>query len=336
MTDLHHCQFIVALDANHNGDIAIAKALVEAASECGSYAVKVTQRHVSECYQKDTYHAPYHAFPELGDTFGEVMEALELSPQHMAELRAYSQGRINFIAAPYDIKSFREMADLDPDGYQVDPPVVPHISLLEAIAAENKPVWAAVGMCSDTEIEALVDRLGMCDLTLLHCVAAFPLGLAQTSLGTMPYLRQQYGKPVGYLSYDEDLAGPVAALALGATTIQKPFTLDRHLRGPYHHLSCDKEQWKKMTSQLQELETSLVPVEGRMVFDLELDALNSSRVSMVASQDLEAGTNITAEMINFKAPFRGLSPVLLTKILGKKLIYNLQVDEPITFGMIEP
>ena len=337
MTDeQRQCQLIAALDSNHNGDLGLAKALVEAAIKCGCDAVKVPRRHVRDCYQKDTYQAPYHVFPELGDTFGPVMESLELSQQDMAELRAYCRGRTDFIAAPYDLRSLGEIAELDPDGYQIDPPLVPHLSLLEGIAGENKPVLAALGMCYDGDIENLVEKLGSCDLTLLHCVAASPLDLEKTALSTIPYLRQRYGRTVGYLSTELESAGVLAALALGATVIQRPLTLERNGRGSNHQLRTDSEHWSEMATQLRALEVSLKPVQGRRVLDVEVDTLDSSRVSLVAARDLPAGTILRAEMVNVKAPHRGISPALLTRMVGKKLLYDLPADSPITFGLVEP
>jgi N-acetylneuraminate synthase len=336
MEQSRRCYLVAALEDNHQGSLALAQRMVDAVASSGADAVKVPRRRVRECYSADVLAQPYHAYPELGSTYGKVLEALELKLGDLRILREHCRDRVHFIAAPYDLRSLEELDEVAPDAYQVDPPVLAYPPLLEGIRARKKPVLAALGICSDEEVDALVETLRECPLTLLHCVAAAPLPLEETRLGALEHLRRRYGLPVGYLGADEGSSAALVAYALGATVVEKPFTLDRALRGPSQGASMDQGQWRSLVTEMRALERSLRPLEGRRVLDVEMEAFTNLRVSLVAAKDLQAGTPLRPDLVTARAPLRGLSPRLLPRLLGKRLLYDLPQGAPITFGMVEP
>jgi sialic acid synthase SpsE len=328
------CYLIAALETNHNGDLALAKRMVDELITSGVNAVKIPRRKIELYFSEEQRQQPYLEFPEIGQTYGDVLAALELSGSDFAQLRQYCRDRIDFIVAPYDLESLKEAEALEPTAYQIDPPLVTHIPLLEAIAERKRPVYAAVGMCTDQDIQHLVETLKNRELTLLHCVAASPLHLEQTALSNLSRLREHYQHPIGYLGHEEGGEAAIAAYALGAEVIEKPFTLDRHLRGPAHAVSAGREEWHALVRSLRAIEAALKPVKERRLLDIELETFASQRVSLVAARNIPAGTILERDLLAIRACLNGVSPRLMTDLVGKKALYDLQEGTPITFAMV--
>jgi sialic acid synthase SpsE len=327
---------VAALETNHNGDPSLARRMVDIAVDCGCDAVKLPVRSVKGCYTGETLQQPNYTYPELGPTYGTVLEKLELDENALRGLRDYSRGRISLIGAPYDLASLDLLGSLEVDAYQIDPPMLCHQPLLEAVAAHRKKVLICAGMCTEEEIERALHILNKAPLTLLHCVTAKPLRLEDTALNYIPYLIRRFGCEVGYLGFEDGIHAALAAYTLGAATIEKTFTVDRHLPGPGHTHSLDREELKSMVQQLRALESSLTPCGPRQLFSVELDAFTNQRCSVVTARALKAGTTIQADMLTIKAPLRGVGPHLLSWLHGKRLLYDLPADAPITFGVLEP
>jgi sialic acid synthase SpsE len=327
---------VAALESNHNGDLSLAKRMVDIAVDCRCDAVKVPLRSVKDCYAEEILQQPSHNYPELGRTYGAVLESLELKPDSLKELRDYCQGRISFIGAPYDLESFALLENLSVDAYQVDPPLLCHQPLIEAVAGLQKKVLVCAGMCAEPELETVLQTLKDVPFVLLHCVVAEPLRLEHTALNYIPYLSQRFGCELGYLGFEDGIHAALAAYTLGATTIEKLFTVDRYLPGPRHAHSLDREELRALVQQLLALESSLIPSGPRRLLPVELETFTDQGRSLVAARPLKAGTPIQPDMLKIKAPLRGVSPQLLSWLRGKRLLYDLPADAPITFGVVEP
>jgi N,N'-diacetyllegionaminate synthase len=327
---------VAALENNHNGDLSLAKRMVDIAIDCGCDAVKVPLRSVKDCYAEEMLRQPSYNYPELGRTYGAVLETLELKPDSLKELRNYCQGRISFVGAPYDLDSFALLENLGVDAYQVDPALLCHQPLIEAVAGLQKKVLVCAGMCAEPELESVLQTLKDVPFVLLHCVMAEPLRLEDTALNYIPYLNQRFGCELGYLGFEDGIHAALAAYTLGATTIEKIFTADRHLSGPGHAHSLDREDLRALVQGLLALGSSLKPSGPRQLFPVELESLTIHRRSLVAARPLKAGTPIEPDMLKIKAPLRGVSPQLLSWLQGKRLLYDLPADAPITFGVVEP
>jgi sialic acid synthase SpsE len=139
---------------------------------------------------------------------------------------------------------------------------------------------------------------------------------------------------VGYLGNEEGVESSLAAYAIGASLIEKPFTLDRHLRGPFHAVCAGREELRSLVRSMRSLEKSLRPVSERKLLDTELENFTRQRVSLVASQDLKAGTVLQLDFIAIKAGLAGISPRLLNDVVGKRVIYDVPAGAPITFGVV--
>jgi sialic acid synthase SpsE len=327
---------VAALESNHNGDLSLAKRMVDIAVDCRCDAVKLPVRSVKGCYTEEILQQPSYNHPELGPTYGAVLENLELNPDSLKELRDYCRGRISFIGAPYDLDSLGLLENLSVDAYQVDPPLLCHQPLVEALAGLQKKVLVCAGMCAEPELESVLQTLTNVPVVLLHCVMAEPLRLEDTALNYIPYLGQRFGCEIGYLGFEDGIHAAVAAYTLGATTIEKLFTVDQYLPGPRHAHSLDREELRDLVQQLFALESSLMVSGPRRLLPVELATFTDQGCSLVAARQLKAGTAIQPDMLKIKAPLRGVSPQLLSWLRGKRLLYDLPADAPITFGVVEP
>jgi N,N'-diacetyllegionaminate synthase len=326
---------VAALESNHNGDLSLAKRMVDIAVDCGCDAIKIPVRRVKESYTEEILQQPNYKHPELGATYGDALERLELKADALRSLRDHCRGRISFIGAPYDLSSMDLLGDLDVDGYQIDPPLLCHQPLVQAIANRQKKVLVCVGMCSEQELAVALQILKNVPIILLHCVMAKSLRLEDTALDYIPYLRRRFGCEIGYLGFEDGIHAALTAYTIGATTIEKIFTIDRHLPGPGRANSLDREELRALVQGLLALESSLKPAGPRQLLPVELETFTDQRCSLVTARPLKAGTTIQADMLTVKAALHGVSPQLLSWLEGKRLLFDLPLDAPITFGVVD-
>lgn len=171
-------------------------------------------------------------------------------------LRSYCRGKIDFVVAPFDLKSLEQAAKLDVDVYKVDPQCATDMPLLEALAQFPKPIIISVGMCSAAEVGELVRVLRGCALTLMYCVVSDPTPVSVLNLRAMGWLRQ-FGCPVGFVdTTDGGVMGPVA-VALGASAMEKRLTLNRNARGFNHTVSLEPDELKRYVQNIRGVEQAL-------------------------------------------------------------------------------
>ena len=328
------CYVVAAVDLAHNGEFSAAKKLIDVAIDAGCDAVKLQRRAVDEYYVDGVLDRRCTAFPELASTWREVYHRLEFADDDFAALRAYCEGRIDFLVAPYDLPSLAAAAALGVDGFKVDVACATDLPLLEALAAQPRRVLAAVGGCTSREVAQLVHVLGKLDVALLYTVAGNPTPVEALNLGTLAWLRR-FGTPVGFGDTTAGPAmGPVAA-ALGATVIEKGVTLNRLGRGFGHEVALEPEELRRYVLAIRGVQQALARPPALEVASVEAALLDDERKSIVAAVDVPAGTVLTRAHLAAKAPFRGLSPGLLPYVVGRRTAYALKRDDPVTFGMLE-
>ncbi len=328
------CYVIAAIDLAHNGEFSTARKLIEVAVESGCDAVKLQRRSVDHLVVSDVLHRPFVALPEFGSTYREVFRRLEFGDDEYVALKAACEGRLDFLVAPFDLPSLAATAPLGVDAYRVESPCATDVPLLEALAGAGRRVVASVGACSPREVGELVRVLRACDLTLLYSVAADPAPIEALNLNAMGWLRQ-FGCAVGFADTSEGGAlGPVA-VALGARMVEKRITLNRTGRGFHHAVSLAPDELRRYVLDIRGVERALDKPPAVDVHPCEAAVHDEERKSVVAAEDLLAGTVLTREMLACKAPLRGLTPSFLAALVGRRLVYDLKRDEPITFGMFE-
>ena len=328
------CYIIAAIDLAHNGEISTAKKLIDVAVECGCDAVKLQKRNVDHLVVESVLHRYFFAFPEFGGTYQEVYKRLELKEEEYASLRSYCSGKIDFLLAPFDLESLSSSLSHDVDAYKIDSQCATDLPLLEALAEQSKRTIVSVGLCSDREVAELVHILRECDLTLLYSVVADPAPVSSLNLNVMAWL-QQFRCEVGFADTTDTGVMGAVAVALGAKSVEKRITLNRTTRGFNHDVSLEPHEMKRYVEDIRGVENVLAKKPRQEVMPCEALAHDEERKSVVAATDIRSGTILKREMLVCKAPLRGLTPNLIPFLIGKKVLYDLKWDDPITFGVIE-
>jgi sialic acid synthase SpsE len=338
MTDLQphplRRTLVAQIGANHNGDFERARKLVDVAVDCGCDAVNFHKRSLEEASSREALWRSNAAFPDLGKNARELARRLDLDAEAFGHLRDSTMGRIGFWGTPFDLKSLEFLDALAVDGFYVPPGCNTDSPLLEALSATGRPVAVSTGSCSAGEVSEIVRHFEKSDLTLLHGVACYPTAPEGSHLQMLDWLRR-YGRPVGYDDQEEGvLTGPVAT-ALGAVVLQKRLTLDRRLPGSDHAFSAEPDQLQRWVDAVRTIERALSGPAEKQVFPQELDSFDDERRSVVAATDIPQGAVLTRDMLTTKAPLRGLTPSLLPRLVGRKALYDIRKDDPITFGLVE-
>ncbi len=325
-------RIFAAFQANHNGDLALARRLIDAARKAGADGVVFQKRTVRLAAVRQILERPVAPYSAFGPTYRKALERLELPVESCALLCREAQGLQVFLA-PYDLEAFHQMEGLPLTGWKVDAPLATHLPLLEVMGASGKPIIASVAGCTQTEVQELVKRLPR-ECTLLH-----ELKGSQTLAGIqdlVPLMAlKDFGHPVGYAGNSLDFSLDLTAVALGAMVLEKPLTLDRNLPGPHHGASLLPQELEGFVRKVRALESLIQRKALRDPCPEEMDLLDWNRVSIVAACPIPRGTRITREMLTLKAPFQALSPSFLPFLEGRRVLYDIPEDELLTLGMVE-
>jgi sialic acid synthase SpsE len=333
----HESPYLVAaVDYNHNGSVALGRRLIEIAADAGADAVKVVLRRVVDTVAPEVLDAPWLGGDSLGRTHREVWTRLQLRPSALGVLRRSARRyRLAFVAAPYDLEMLKLARHLRPDVYQIDAPVLGDPELLRGVKRARRPVLLVAGMCTEADIARALRLLGRVPVVVVHTVAAAQIAPSGARLGYVPWLKRRFKRPVGYLGAEPGVAWSLIAATLGASVIEKPLTIDHALDGPFHASSLNPTQFRALATGLSDLRSALAQPNGRVVLPEELDTLASDGHSLVARRRLTRGTRLQAKHLAVQAPMRGLSPRLRPWVEGRRLAYDVEAGEPITFGLLE-
>lgn len=328
----HPCYVIAEAGVNHNGDLSLAKDLVDAAVTAGADAVKfqtfetdqlVTDRAETAEYQRRSGH----------ETQSEMLRDLELDAEAFAELRAYCTGRgIEFLSTPYDRGSVDVLEALDLHRYKVASADIVNKPLLRRLAETGSQLIVSTGMATPEEILRALGWLaefGVDDVVVLHCVSSYPAEFDTLDLRFVETLTTVLDCPVGYSDHTLGTEAPVAATALGATVVEKHFTLDRSMDGPDHEASLEPDELERMVTAIRNVEASM----GSAIKHLsagERDNAAVMRRSVHAATDIAAGEPLTAENTSLTRPNDGLEPAELERVLGTTVSEDVTAGDPIT------
>jgi N,N'-diacetyllegionaminate synthase len=241
---------------------------------------------------------------------------------------------LDVVVAPYDLASVEQLAPLGFQAWQIDAPLLTHLPLLGAVAADGRTVLASVAGCTARELQEGIDRLPA-GAVILHTLIFAGEDLDVADVAYMSALRR-YGHPVGYADCAVDPTPSLVAAALGATIIEKPLTLDRLVTDADRRASLLPHEFRAFVNRLRRLETVLAGDGTRDPLPDELDIIEQDRVSVVAARAIPRGTAISADMLMLKSPGAGLPPRLQPLVEGRRALYDLPEGALVTFGMIEP
>ena len=333
------CFIIAEAGVNHNGNIVLAKKLIDAAVEAGADAVKfqtfkdkniVTPTAEKADYQKHTTGA--------GESQYEMIKKLELSETDFRDLSDYAkEAGIIFLSTPFDEESVDLLDQIGVPAFKVPSGEITNFPLLKKVAQKSKPIILSTGMATLGEVEEALNYLkkhGAEEIVLLHCTTSYPAPVMSVNLRAMETLRCAFQVPVGYSDHTEGITIPIAAAAMGACIIEKHFTLDRTLPGPDHRASLEPQELAAMVKAVRDVE--LAHGDGIKGPTEEEEAIKRvARRSIVAKCDMSAGKSITEDDLVIKRPGTGIEPRYFDSILQMRARVPIQKDQVIQWDMIE-
>lgn len=324
--------FVIAeAGVNHNGDIEIAKQLIDAASEAGADAVKFQTFQADSLVCRTAKKAEYQLeTTDRTETQYDMLKKLELTPQMHRELIEHCLKRnIMFLSTPFDLESIKLLSELGMQIYKIPSGEITNLPYLREIAKQQKKIILSTGMSSMDEVKAAVNVLknnGTEELTLLHCNTQYPTPISDVNLLAMVKMREETGLPVGYSDHTQGIEVPIAAAALGAEVIEKHFTLDRKMEGPDHKASLEPQELMQMVVGIRKIESALGS-KIKQVSESEKENLVIARRSIVAAMKIKKGEEFTEVNLTTKRPGDGINPMRWDEIIGIKANKSYEIDE---------
>jgi len=323
---------IAEAGVNHNGDIDIAKRMIDVAKEAGVSYVKfetyVTKALVSSVAKRAEYQI--ENFPEAGEEQFAGLARYELNEKAHIQLADYCKRQgVSFLSTPFDLESIELLDKMGMALWKIPSGEITNLPYLRRISMSDKPILLSTGMSEMEEIRQALGILqsnGNKDITLLHCNSQYPTPFCDANLRAMETLGREFGLPVGYSDHTLGVAAAVAAAALGAVVIEKHFTLDKNMEGPDHKMSIDPTELRHLVSMVRNVEQALgngkkKPTESEKV------NLHVARKSIVASKPISRGERFTADNITTKRPGNGVSPMEWDAVLQQTAKRDFNEDE---------
>lgn len=331
----NHTLIIAEAGVNHNGSIELAKKLVEKAKEAGVDYIKFQTFKASKLVTKAAKQAEYQQknIGKEGDSQYQMLKKLELSPEEHEVLIDYChQLGIKFFSTAFDFDSIDYLHSLNLGLWKIPSGEVTNYPFLKRIAAYNESTILSTGMCDMEDVRAAVNALyknGLSkeNLILLHCNTEYPTPFEDVNLKAMNALRKEFGVEVGYSDHTKGIEVPIAAVALGATVIEKHFTLDRNMEGPDHKASLEPDELKAMVSAIRNIEKAVGGDGTKHVSDSEKKNIAIARKSIVAACDIKAGEVFTEQNLTVKRPGNGISPMRWEEVVGTKAKRDFSEDD---------
>ncbi|MBA4804672.1 MAG: N-acetylneuraminate synthase [Brevundimonas sp.] len=350
--------FVIAeAGVNHNGSLDLALQLVDVAADAGADAVKFQTFRAEALVTRRARKAAYQVTNTGSD--GDQMEMLrrlELSHEDHEVLVAHCRKRgVGFMSTAFDMESLSYLAGLDMPAVKIPSGDITHGPMLLAAARLGKPLIVSTGMSTLADIEAALDVIafaltregepaGRRDLegvrsepeaqaalrgrvTLLHCITEYPAPPSEVNLNAMGTMAAAFGLPVGYSDHTLGVSVSIAAVALGATVIEKHFTLDRHMEGPDHSASLEPDDLRLLVESIRTVESAL---GSRLKQPSRAESANRlvARRAIVAARPVAAGSLVTAADLTAKRPADGLSPMATWDLIGRPAVRDFDMDEP--------
>ncbi len=322
--------FIIAeIGINHQGDVNIAKELIQQAKNCGADAVKFQKRSISRILTKEGLEMPYDNPNSFGKTYGEHKKVLELSDKDYQNLYDYSNNlEILFSASGWDEESIDFLDDLGVPFYKMASADLTNFPLLEHVSKKNKPIILSTGM-SDMETVKnafeLVNKIND-QIAVMQCTSTYPSKFEEIHLNVINTFTSEFpGAVIGYSGHELGIAIPPVAVALGAKIIERHFTLDRTMKGGDHSASLEPGGFAKMVRDIRHVEQAMGSAVKK-IQQSEIPIFNKLAKSIVASESIPAGSVIERSMLTTKGPGTGISPMKLNHLIGKTTLEEIPVD----------
>lgn len=328
---------IAEAGVNHNGNINLAKKLIDAAVEAGVDYVKFQTFNSKKLVSKFAEKASYQKTNTNDENESQLtmLQKLEMSKEMHFELIDYCHSKnINFLSTAFDLESIDFLNELNIDLFKIPSGEMTNLPYLRKVGGLGKPVILSTGMGNLDEIGEAMDILVKAgakkeDITILHCNTEYPTPMCDVNLKAMNTIGETYGVSVGYSDHTLGIEVPIAAVALGASVIEKHFTLDKNMEGPDHIASLEPNELVAMVKAIRNIEDALGS-EVKNASSSEIKNIEISRKSIVASKDIKKGEIFSEENLTIKRPGNGISPMRWDEFIGKTAQSNFSEDELIT------
>ncbi len=328
--------FIIAeAGVNHNGDMGLARDLVHVAAESGADAIKfqtfkgesfVSTRAEKAKYQKDTTGAEESQLA--------MIKKLEFPYDAHAGIKELCEKlNIEFMSTPFEEESADFLHNLGMKRFKIPSGDINNFPLLRKIASFNKPIIFSTGMANEREIAEcleILQKFGALekDISVLHCNTEYPSPFSDVNLRAIKTLRDSFAVKVGYSDHTLGTEVAIAATALGATIIEKHFTLSRELPGPDHRASLEPDELKDMIRAIRNITLALGQAQ-KTPTPSELKNIPIARKSIVAGRSIKRGETLDETNLMVKRPANGINPMLWPTVVGTKAARDFETDEPI-------
>lgn len=315
---------IAEAGVNHNGSVVLAKKMIDVAADAGVDYVKFQTFKTDNLVSKSAIKAVYQQ-KNLSDSDNSqyaMLKKLELSYEQHFELIDYCREKnVEFFSTAFDLSSIDFLAGLKLGLWKIPSGEITNYPYLKSVGSYKEPVILSTGMSVMEEIAnaiSVLEKFGVTRdlITVLHCNTEYPTPMKDVNLNAMADLREKLGVKVGYSDHTQGIEVSIAAVALGATVVEKHFTLDRNMEGPDHKASLEPTELKQMVAAIRHIELALGEKEKSISASEEKNR-NVARKSIVASKRIAKGEVFTDENLTVKRPGTGLSPMVWEQVMGQ-------------------
>lgn len=322
---------IAEAGVNHNGSIKLAKKMVDEAKKAGADCIKfqtfISENIVSKSAAKADYQKQQ---TDDNESQLDMLKKLELSFDEFIELNSYCKEiGIEFLSTAFDFDSIDFLDSLQMKRWKIPSGDITNLPYLIKIARLGKPIIISTGMSTMEDIRVAISSLkgnGSGEITVLHCTTEYPTPFGDVNLKAMHTIKNEFGVPVGYSDHTTGIEIPIAAVAMGATVVEKHFTLDRNMKGPDHKASLELDELKAMVSAIRNVERALGSGEKKIA-ESERKNIVIARKSIIAKRDIKSGELFSEDNITIKRPGCGISPMKWFEVLGQEASRDFKEDE---------
>ena len=323
--------FIIAeVGVNHNGNIDVAKKLIDVAKESGANCVKFQTFVTDEVISKNTPLAEYQKNSTNVSSQYELVKNLELSENDFLELKNYTEkSGLIFLSTPFDLHSVNLLDRINVDAFKISSGEITNKSLIEKISTYKKPIILSTGMSNLDEISEAINWItqnGCTSLAILQCTSNYPTELSNCNLSTISTLSEKYHVPIGFSDHTLDSLASIVAIGLGVKIIEKHITLSKDMSGPDHKASLEPHEFKSFVNQIR-LAESILGDGIKKCLPCETNVKLVARKSLVVIDDMKKGEILTIDKIAIKRPGTGIEPKYIEQILNKKLKNEIKKDQ---------
>lgn len=331
---------IAEAGVNHNGKFSTAKKLIDIAKYSGVDIVKFQTYKSENIVTKSAKKANYQNKFFPNESQYKMLKKLELSFSEFKKLKKYcSIKKIEFLSTSFDIESAKFLKKLGLQIYKIPSGEITNYPLLKLIGSFKKKIILSTGMSTLKDIEAalyVITRAGTSkkNITVLHCNSAYPTYAKDVNLNAMLTIKNKFNVNVGYSDHTLGFEIPLAAVSLGAKIVEKHFTIKRNSVGPDHSTSLEPNELKEMVLSIRKIEQSF---GSKMKFVSPSEKINKNliRKSIFALKKINKDETFSNKNLTTKRPGNGISPMLITKLIGKKSKKNYKIDERINISEVK-